>query len=1406
MVGCRQRTWCWIVGVFLCVSVEAQTTRNALTNGGFEKGDGERAAAWMSGAWGKAKGVHRRVADAPHSGAYAYCLEHRGGGGGLQLFPSEWLVVPDARQTHYRVVVSGWHRGNKDDVRVQVRYARKEGDRLAALRNALGGSLCTPITLAPAKKWRAFKRRLTFPKRTDDLDEIYLNPYFLLTRPGRVCLDDIRVEVSRVEAPEERPEKERLYGDFSKLEWQALPTLAESADGAHWQMPALPPFRITAGDGIMLKDGKPFFLLGVHEGGGGQFGCSSIWFPRVFKYDFVETNCGISRAIWCRPEAGKRLLAGWKDLSWVGTWLREHYRNNTYVWLDVGSSGSMDKYLRRYKEFIPDLELLSQKRYGHFYPADHMHPLGRAFHRGHWQAWFKYAGDLPFVTAEIFNELGYWCTSPLTLNAFQDWMMAKYGSLDLMNRILKTNFTRRTDIAPPHIWERFDLGYEYNKYMLLQMKAYPDLWNDWLEFMRHNFAAYLKLMKEDFVKVADCPMSVDSRYSRIEDRFSYSMVDPELVDQVTDILSFHVTGYIFYDYQGRPAAAEHVMNSLIKPDHCHDYMRAAAKHPIVNPENIISSCRVPGLNTEELVGKSIVNLHTEWRFRTDPGNIGLRQGWHKEGYDDAAWDRIRVPGVWEDAKPEYKDYDGWAWYRIRFVMPSKYAWTAKDGSVRYLLYGKGLDDAGAIYLNGTEVHRARGWATVYQVNLNPHLRFGEENTLAIRINDTGLYGGLRFFVTLIGDTMAPSSKPLSKEHMAAMIWSNAVHGMSGMDIWDWGADMLRTCIPEIKTNLDSVSDVLLPRPRIKGSIAMFYSWESFSGLFRKPPQSADVMDYYGAMLFNRVPMDMITNRGFLRGDGSRYKVIVFPYCHYVRRGTFEKLKDYVARGGTAVLTYNSFLKDMHRYEPVPLGELLGLRIGEPLKDRRAVVYRGKEHVAMPGGYTEICGVELLDCTAEVLATFADGKPAVIVKPYGKGRLYYIAAELDFRALHGIMGDVIRAAGVLSPYEVTSENEDEFPYIETQVIGDRDRFLLYLLNWGGLTHPVRARLTDAWLHDADARYRVRHVQNRAWENQGRTFSVPELREGLRLDLSSYQPQVLLFESTDVESRIRLRSVSGKRTTIMRRFDEMKQASPPASKPKAVFLKKVPAGQLFGRDTHPLVVQILEQEGFGVHQIAGETLTARGLKDAKLLFLSEDQSLSYKGRIRPANPAFFGEVRKYVENGGCLLLCASATVHYNATNFLIRQMFARPRRVRDTGGWCTDPASSRFGDPNQLTIRKFADHPLTGHVRALQFMICTTLTTEDSNLVPVAFTADTDLHKPSQPVAVAGALGKGKIVIVMDSSWTQPFRIEHADNAQFLFNCINWLTDRPTHKIDKQKLVSSLFITEAIMQAIEREEAW
>ena len=137
------------------------------------------------------------------------------------------------------------------------------------------------------------------------------------------------------------------------------------------------------------------------------------------------------------------------------------------------------------------------------------------------------------------------------------------------------------------------------------------------------------------------------------------------------------------------------------------------------------------------------DLSGKWRFKT-----GDDKSWEESAFDDSHWQQLKVPLLW-DAQG-YKGYNGFAWYRVKFRVPADLA-----NRRLVLLLGR-IDDIDEAYLNGELIGRTgrmrRGLSSddlggewqqqrAYSIPTSL-LRPNEENTLAVRVLDVWLHGGI----------------------------------------------------------------------------------------------------------------------------------------------------------------------------------------------------------------------------------------------------------------------------------------------------------------------------------------------------------------------------------------------------------------------------------------------------------------------------------------------------------------------------------------------------------------------------------------------------------------------------------------------------------------------------------------
>ncbi|MBA7579176.1 hypothetical protein ES708_21045 [subsurface metagenome] len=156
-------------------------------------------------------------------------------------------------------------------------------------------------------------------------------------------------------------------------------------------------------------------------------------------------------------------------------------------------------------------------------------------------------------------------------------------------------------------------------------------------------------------------------------------------------------------------------------------------------------------------------LSGKWKF-----HLGDNKQWKFVNYNDEFWNEINVPSEWEHEG--YQEYDGYAWYRKEFRLPS----SLKNEDL-YLSLGK-IDDYDYVYLNGELIgsvfnlekdgeYKRRGYEynarRVYKIP-DDIINKNGTNTLAIRVYDRIWRGGI--YEGPIGIMTEPNYKKYRRKH------------------------------------------------------------------------------------------------------------------------------------------------------------------------------------------------------------------------------------------------------------------------------------------------------------------------------------------------------------------------------------------------------------------------------------------------------------------------------------------------------------------------------------------------------------------------------------------------------------------------------------------------------------------
>jgi len=139
-----------------------------------------------------------------------------------------------------------------------------------------------------------------------------------------------------------------------------------------------------------------------------------------------------------------------------------------------------------------------------------------------------------------------------------------------------------------------------------------------------------------------------------------------------------------------------------------------------------------------------VNLQGKWKFKT-----GDNKEWKQKDFDDKDWKTLFVPAYWESQG--YKDYNGYAWYRKTFKVPSTL------GSKKLVLMMGKIDDLDEVYVNGQLVGSTgvmHDDSSKNSIDQKEYAQFrgyylpdglikpNEDNVIAVRVYDGWRDGGI----------------------------------------------------------------------------------------------------------------------------------------------------------------------------------------------------------------------------------------------------------------------------------------------------------------------------------------------------------------------------------------------------------------------------------------------------------------------------------------------------------------------------------------------------------------------------------------------------------------------------------------------------------------------------------------
>lgn len=237
--------------------------------------------------------------------------------------------------------------------------------------------------------------------------------------------------------------------------------------------------------------------------------------------------------------------------------------------------------------------------------------------------------------------------------------------------------------------------------------------------------------------------------------------------------------------------------------------------------------------------------------------------------------------------------------------------------------------------------------------------------------------------------------------------------------------------------------------------AVIFDWESRwamedaqgprnQGLFYKEA----VEKSYGAFRRQGLDVDVIDMEGELEG----YKIVAAPMLYMFRKSFEEKLRRFVEEGGTLILTYWSGIADENDLcylggTPYGLMDVMGLRSMEidGLYDweYNTAIPSGNNALGLTKSYKcrNLCDLVKLKEAEPILEygqDFYKGMPVLTEHVYGKGKAYYICADMEqefyndfYKAVAKEVKMGLLFAEIPEGVEVTTRENEKAQYIFIQ---------------------------------------------------------------------------------------------------------------------------------------------------------------------------------------------------------------------------------------------------------------------------------------------------------------------------------------------------------------------------------------
>jgi beta-galactosidase len=335
---------------------------------------------------------------------------------------------------------------------------------------------------------------------------------------------------------------------------------------------------------------------------------------------------------------------------------------------------------------------------------------------------------------------------------------------------------------------------------------------------------------------------------------------------------------------------------------------------------------------------------------------------------------------------------------------------------------------------------------------------------------------------------------LNKGEARAMAWQAVAHGADDVNYWQWrsalnGQEEIHgtllgpdgTPVPFYDEVNQTAHEFGKAESSFRGTtvsseVALLYSYDSHWAIqFQKHTQKYDdiglLKSYYHSLRALSQSVDVISAYAPL----DNYKLVVAPNLNVIPADLAKHLIEYLKNGGHLVLGPRSGMKDefnalLPQRQPGFLADGLGGRVEQYYALEKDFPVSG----TWGSGEVSVWAEQLksLSADVEVLMKYGksngwlDDQPAVITRPYGKGRITYIGGILDDKLMASAAEWMVKDSGVTPVFGPVPDGVE----VSRRMGGGKKVFIL--INYSQdtrqvtLPHAMKSLLEDKQVETVD----------------------------------------------------------------------------------------------------------------------------------------------------------------------------------------------------------------------------------------------------------------------------------------------------------------------------------------------------